>query len=304
MKLKIIFLTISSTLLLLILSGLSFYYHPLCDWGYKTRYLSDSYFFNKRSAWEWRRTGLMKDVYLPDEVPRDVVEKLFVSARGEPYVKYRRALNMVYDVSTWKPGEDVVIFDAWRREYDTLVMTSFDTGDTIVYEIRKLSSKESFYSSTLFLYPWKGEDTIFYELSYWALTVNGRQVGRVLFPYLWYSETMGDRVDPKDYDMHTQGIVTLSIREYQYGVTLQRLKQFEDLEVIFMTLYRTDYAYSYYYYLYTHSFDISDHSDPWGIRYKERSWFNQGDLLVQCSIVNRRGYIVGRLDRFHSSSKV
>jgi len=118
-----------------------------------------------------------------DEVPRDVVEKLFVSARGEPYIKYRKALNMVYDVSTWKPGEDVVEFYAWRREYDTLVMTSFDTGDTILYEIRELSHRESFYSSTLFLYPWKGEDTIFYELFSWALTVNGRQVGSVVRPF-------------------------------------------------------------------------------------------------------------------------
>ncbi|TKJ39875.1 hypothetical protein CEE36_10105 [candidate division TA06 bacterium B3_TA06] len=206
----------------------------------------------------------MRDVYLPDEVPRDVVEKLFVSARGEPYIKYRRALNMVYDVSTWKPGKDVVKFYAWRREYDTVVWISWDTGDSIGYEVRELFPQEQTESATLFLYPWHGEDTISYQVSSWSLRINGKQAGILFRPIESMSFLPEEKIELEYIDAPTQGIVTITIEDFEPPFTIRRLERFPDLEVIFMTLYFEDYAYEYYRRL---TSDL--------IRYKERCWLSK-----------------------------
>ena len=260
MKLKIIFLTISTTLLLLTLSGLFFYYYLLSDWGDKDRILPPFYFCGPY-AWEWPFAyeylpHLLKDAYHPDEVPEDVEEKLVVIRDGEPEV--------VFDVSGWEPGEHVMRFYAKRREYDTLVMTSFDTGDTIVYEIRELSYLEQAEAATLFLYPWHGEDTISYQVWSWSLWINGKQAGDFFRPIESLVLLPEEKIELEYIDVPTEGIVTITIEDFEPPFTIRRLERFPDLEVIFMTLYFEDYAYEYYRRLTSEL-----------IHYKEKCWLSK-----------------------------
>jgi len=247
-------------LLLLILSVLFSYYYLVSDWGDKDRILPPFYFCG---PYAWERPfayeylpHLLKDAYHPDEVPEDVEEKLVVIRDGEPEV--------VFDVSGWEPGEHVMRFYARRREYDTLVMTSFDTGDTILYEIRELFPQEQTESATLFLYPWHGEDTISYQVSSWGLRINGKQAGVLFRPIESMSFLPEEKIELEYIDAPTQGIVTITIEDFEPPFTIRRLERFPDLEVIFMTLYFEDYAYEYYRRL-----------TPELIRYKERCWLSK-----------------------------
>jgi len=161
---------------------------------------------------------LWKNAYSPDEVPKDVVEKgktLILTHRGEPYI--------VYDVSEWEPGEDVV-------------------GFYLPKPFPRMDEEER--APLLFFYPWHGEDSIDYKVDPGPLTVNGKIVGYVLssIEFTYFHEDV--EIDIEQIDTRTQGILTLTTQEFEPEYTIRRLRRFPDLEVVFMYLDRISYAYS------------------------------------------------------------
>jgi hypothetical protein len=206
-------------------------------------------------------TLLWKDAYSPDEVPEDVAEKgktLIITHRGEPYI--------VYDVSGWEPGEDVVGF----------------------YLPKPFPRMDEERAPLLFFYPWHGEDSIDYKVDPEPLTVNGKIVGGILSPIESINILGDEEIDIEQIDLRTQGILTLTTQEFEPEYTIRRLRRFPDLEVVFMYLDRISYAYS----------DCFVWNEA--LHYKEKCWLSKWlyfrDLKQVTEIADLYLYIEGVRD--------
>ena len=182
---------------------------------------------------------LWKNAYSPDEVPEDVVEKgktLILTHRGEP--------DIVYDVSEWEPGEDVVGFYLPKNYTSPIDVDSYLCEQLGVDELPFPRMDEEERAPLLFFYPWHGEDSIDYKVDPEPLTVNGKIVGGVLSPIESIHILGDEEIDIEQIDPRTQGILTLTTQEFEPEYTIRRLRRFPDLEVVFMYLDRISYAYS------------------------------------------------------------
>lgn len=201
---------------------------------------------------------LWKNAYLPDAVPEDVVEKgkkLIVTHRGEP--------ELVYDVSGWEPGEDVVGFYLPKDYTSPIDVDSYLCEQLGVDELPFPIEEEEERAPLLFFYPWHGEDSIDYKVDPEPLTVNGKIVGDVLSPieFMYFFED--EEIDIEQIDLRTQGILCLTTQAFEPEYTIRRLRRFPDLEVVFMYLDRISYAYS----------DCFVWNET--LYYKEKCWFSK-----------------------------
>lgn len=203
-------------------------------------------------------TLLWKDAYSPDEVPEDVVEKgktLIITHRGEP--------DIVYDVSGWEPGEDVVGFYLPKDYISPIDVDSYLCEQLGVDELPFPRMEEEERAPLLFFYLWHGEDSIDYKVDPEPLTVNGKIVGGILSPIESIDFLEDEEIDIEQIDTRIQGILTLTTQEFEPKYTIRRLRRFPDLEVVFMYLDRISYAYS--------------HCFVWNraLHYKEKCWLSK-----------------------------